>query len=185
MIEFSGQFNNRVNAKLAEYQSRNTTKNLKKLATVFIVISAFLCIYGLACGLESYDDLFFFGIGVFGLVFWIIFPPLVKKTTKKMQDKLCKMSIMSNETTETYKFDEEKVFIFINQGDVYRSAIEAKYEYFSYVVEDEECYMLFISKMQCHIVFKDNLKKGSLREFEDILKRNFAENNYEKIAKNN
>lgn len=181
MVEFNVKFGQRVNDKLAESQIRKSKNALKKLSCFFIAFSLIFIIIPLISGLKEEDDIFIFSLGIFLLVFWAIFPSALSKTIKKQQNKNGTMTIMTEATEEVYKFDEEKVFIFTNLGEKYRSAVETVYSYFTNVVEDDDSYMLFVSKVQCHVVFKDCLTKGTLEEFESILHSHFSEKNYTKI----
>lgn len=181
MVEFEGKFDKRVNNKMAEWQTNKTQKAIKWLAIIFVIISALMCISGILSDLETDEDIYYFSIGIVGLIFWLVFPKIVRKATQKSQEKLYNETyLLSEETFETYKFDEEKVYIFTKKGDKYRSAVETSYDYFSNVLEDGESYMLFISSIQCHIVFKDQLKSGTLEEFEGYLHKYFQGDKYKK-----
>lgn len=178
MVEFSVKFGSRVNDKLAEYQMQKSNKILKNLSWAFIFLSVIFAIMPLANGLVDETDIIIFGVAIFFIVFWVFFPRVALKSAKKQQEKNGTMTIMTDATEEVYKFDEEKVFIFTTLGDKYRSAIETVYGYFLRVVEDDDSYMLFISNVQCHVIFKDCLTKGTLEEFETYLTKNFTGQNY-------
>lgn len=181
MVEFSGKFNDRVNKKLAEYQNRKIGKSMKTFCLALLVLGIALCVFAFADGLKTETDVVLLGIGLFGIIFWFIFPGTLKKSIQKTQKKQNTLSIINDETSETYKFDKEKVYIFLEQGNKFRSAIETDYDYFSNVVEDDECYIFFISKLQCHVVFKDGLTKGSLEEMDDYIKKHFSGEKYQRI----
>lgn len=178
MVEFSVKFGSRVNDKLAEYQMQKSNKILKNLSWAFIFLSVIFAIMPLANGLVDETDIIIFGVAIFFIIFWVFFPRVALKSAKKQQEKNGTMTIMTDATEEVYKFDEEKVFIFTTLGDKYRSAIETVYGYFLRVVEDDDSYMLFISNVQCHVIFKDCLTKGTLEEFETYLTKNFTGQNY-------
>lgn len=182
MVEFKVKFNNRITEKISEYQVNKTKKNFKKMTIMFIIIGVFLTAYGLLNKLSEMFDYVCVGVGVFSLVFGIIFPKTYKKTIRKIQNKIEEESnFMDDLTEEVYKFDEEKVFIFTTRSDVFRSAVETVYDYFYNVLEDDECYILFISSAQCHVVFKDCLTKGTLEEFEKYLHSHFSGEKYIKV----
>lgn len=184
MVEFKVKFNNRITNKLSEYEIDKNKKNIKKLSIIFILVGIFLIFCGIA--LEETFDYLSFGIGAFSLIFWIIFPKIYEKTVRKNQNKIeNELSIMDDLTEEVYKFDEEKVFIFTSRSDKYRSAVETVYDYFYNVLEDDDCYMLFISSIQCHVIFKDCLTKGTLEEFETYLHSHFDDKKYIKIPSKN
>lgn len=178
MVEFSVKFGSRVNDKLAKYQMQKSSKILKNLSWAFIFLSVIFAIMPLANGLVDEADIAIFALAIFFIMFWVAFPRVALKSVKKQQEKNGNMSIMTDVTEEVYKFDEEKVFIFTSLGDKYRSAIETVYGYFLRVVEDDDSYMLFISNVQCHVIFKDCLTKGTLEEFETYLTKNFSGQNY-------
>lgn len=185
MVEFNVKFNNRVTEKMSEYQINKTKKNLKRMTIMFVVLGVFLTAYGIINGLIEMFDYFCVGIGVFSLVFGIIFPKTYKKTVHKNQNKIEDESRFMNDLTEeVYKFDEEKVFIYTTNSDKYRSAVETVYDYFYNVLEDDECYMLFISSVLCHVIFKDCLTKGTLEEFETYLHSHFSGDKYIKVEDN-
>lgn len=184
MVEFSGKLNGRINKKLAEHQSRKVAKSMKTFCLALLVLGLALCTGSLINGLETDTDIVLFGLGLFGIIFWFVFPRTLKKTAQKAQNKQNTLSIINDETNETYKFDEEKVYIFTEQGNKFRSAIETNYDYFTNIVEDDDCYIFFITKIQCHVVFKDGLRKGSLEEMNGYIKKHFSGEKYERILPN-
>ena len=185
MVEFKVKFDKRIGKKLAEVQYENTCKKMKKLQTAFTILGVFLIAYSVFDKFAEMFDYFVFGIGVFSVVFWILFPKFLKKNLYKQQDKISEEGLLINDATEeTYKFDSDKVYIFTTMGEKYRSAIETDYDYFSMVTEDDECFMLYISSVQCHLIFKDSLSRGTLEEFEGYLKSHYSEDKYiKKVTK--
>lgn len=182
MVEFKVKFDKRIGSKLAEVQYENTKSKLKKLQIFFSILGVILIAYAIADLFSEIFDYVVFGIGVFSLVFWLIFPKILKQNLHKQQEKISNESaLMNNVAEEVYKFDSDKIFIFTTMGDDYRSAIETGYGYFSMVREDDDCYMLYISSVQCHLIFKDSLTKGTLEEFELYLKNHFSEDKYIKL----
>lgn len=179
MIEFNGKFDSRVNKKMTEYQLEKSKASIKKLMPLVLLLGALFVGLSFISFKSSGIDYFLFGIGVFLILFILIFPLTLKKTIIKQQEMIERQStLMGNSTEESYKFDDDKVFIFSTKGDKYRSAVETDYDYFSFVVEDDECYMMFISNVQCHVIFKDNLKQGTLEEFEALLSKHFVGDKY-------
>lgn len=179
MIEFNGKFDSRVNKKMTEYQLEKSKASIKKLMPLVLLLGALFVGLSFISFKSSGIDYFLFGVGVFLILFILIFPLMLKKTIIKQQEMIERQStLMGNSTEESYKFDDEKVFIFSTKGDKYRSAVETDYDYFSFVVEDDECYMMFISNVQCHVIFKDTLKQGTLEEFEALLSKHFVGDKY-------
>lgn len=181
MVEFKVKFDKRIGRKLAEVQYQNTLRKMKKLQVIFSLLGVVLIVYSIINLFADLFDYFVFGIGVFSLMFWILFPKLLRKNLQKQQDKISDEGMLINDITEEiYKFDSEKVFIFTTMGEKYRSAIETDYDYFSKVTEDDDCYLLYISSVQCHLIFKNSLTKGTLEEFNFYLERNFKGERFER-----
>ncbi|MBR3885631.1 MAG: YcxB family protein [Clostridia bacterium] len=179
MVEFKIKFDKRIGNKIAEVQYENTLKKIKKLKIFFLVLGALLIAYPIINLFKDLFDYYVFGIGVFSFVFWLVFPKIVKKNLYKQQNKISEEGLLINDVTEeVYKFDLDKVYIFTTMGEKYRAAIETDYDYFSLVTEDDECYILYISSVQCHLIFKDSLTKGTLDEFNRYLKLHFTEDKY-------
>ena len=106
---------------------------------------------------------------VLGVV-WIIGAWLTKIIQKNVD---ASMSIMSGDTTEIYTFDENGLVIETEKTGIYKSRVEATYKYVFRIEEDVECYYLFISKLQSHVVFKKYLAEGTLAEMQGYIAANF------------
>ena len=107
---------------------------------------------------------------VFSFAFGIIFPSMVVKATRRNQNIQNKSnSTLSGDSEMLFKFDEERMFIFVNRGEKFRSAIDTDYDYIFKVYEDNETYILYISKMECYIINKSDLISGTLEEFNKII----------------
>lgn len=181
MVEFKVKFDRRIGQKLAEVQYQNSVQKMKKLQLIFSILGIILIMYPIINLFADSFDYLVFGIGVFCLMFWVLFPKFLKKNLHKQQDKISDEGMLINDLTEeVYKFDSEKVFIFTTMGEKYRSAIETDYDYFSKVTEDEDSYLLYISSVQCHLIFKDSLVKGSLEEFNRYLELHFKGDKFER-----
>lgn len=181
MVEFKVKFDRRIGRKLAEIQYQNSLKKIKKLQMIFSVLGVLMMAYSIMNLFADFFDYFVFGIGIFSLLFWVLFPKFLRKNLHRQQDKISDEGMLINDLTEeVYKFDSEKVFIFTTMGEKYRSAIETDYDYFSKVVEDDDCYLLYISSVQCHLIFKDSLTKGSLEEFNRFLELHYKGDRIEK-----
>lgn len=158
MIQFNSKYNSNLTTKVNKFQ-------MKKLFWVFVIFSLFLIGIGVLGIIDG--DIFAGSLLVFIGVFYI---PLVWWLTKAFQKKLDKSnSIMSNETEQFYKFDENKFSISEKKGEEYRAEVEATYNYFYKVVEDKDNYFLFQSRVQIHVVPKDTLVDGTLEEFNKLL----------------
>lgn len=175
MVEFKVNFDSRVTRKMTEYQTDKSLKSTYKMMPLFLILGAIFIAVSFLNSKNSGFDYFLFGLGLFLIIFILLFPIILKSTIKNQQRMIeNNNTLMGNQTEEIYKFDEEKVFIFTNKGKKYRSAVETDYDYFCYVIEDENSFMLFISNVQCHVIFKDCLTNGSLEEFKEILSKHFS-----------
>lgn len=148
------------------------------LSVILIFLGAIILIDGFIPDPETTEDDRLFDIiyGAVLIVFGAVLFPLTKAITKFVQKKVnSTMSIMGDETTEVYLFDEKGLVIETERPDLYKSRTEASYKYIFKVEEDINCFYLFISKMQSHVVFKKYLVEGSLSEFYGYLADNFTD----------
>ena len=173
MVEFKIEYNERINEKLTAYQTKETKSKLSKIALSSVIVCICLIAYGIFEKQNEFYKSVFFIFGVSIIVFYVTLFLLLKGATKK-QIKKNNETIISDKTltVETLKFDEEKVFIFTNRGDFYRSAIETNYDYFCKAIEYDDSFILFVSNIMCHVIFKDCITKGTIEEFENLLKHN-------------
>ena len=184
MVEFKIKFDERIGKKLAEIQYQNTLIRIKKLKLIFIFLGLFLIAYPIVDLFSELFDYYILSIGVFDLIFWVLFPRVLRNNIYRQQDRIIKEGKLSEDITEeVYKFDSDKVFIFTTMGEKYRSAVETIYDYFVKVYEDDDCYVFYLSSVQCHIIFKDCLSGGSLVEFENYLRLNYKGERYIKDVK--
>ena len=169
MVEFKVKFNKKIGEKLAEVQYKNAVKKIRRLQIIFTIIGVVLMVYAVANSFADSFDYFAFGIGIFSLIFWLLFPKILRRNLHRQQDKISEESTIVNDLAEeVYKFDSEKVFIFTTMGENYRSAIETNYDYFSKVEEDDDCYLLYISNVQCHLIFKNSITKGTISNLANL-----------------
>lgn len=139
---------------------------LKKLNWVlWLVVIAFLAL-GV---MEILDENTF--VGIIWLVAAVIYYPLVLVLTKKFQKKVNQsMSVMSRETEEVYIFEEEQIEITQTKGMDYKAVVTTKYSYLYQVIEQKDNFILYISKMQAHLIPKDKIVEGSVEELQFIFK---------------
>lgn len=172
MVEFNVKLNNRSIQKLAIYQYKQTEKKLKNLCLVFVIMSLLLIAVAFLENEGAFVDVGTLIVGSASLVFWLIFPGVIRRAYEKQQKKIVKNSNIYGEDAEVvYKFDD-KVYIFTSKPNTYRCAEEAEYSFFTSVYEDDDSYLFFISEGQCYVVFKDCLTKGSIEEMSEIIKKN-------------
>ena len=144
---------------------------LKKQLWIYIVLSVALLLIGVFNYSVGEKE-----IGLFLIIFGLIFVPILLLTVKFSQRKVNEtMSILSGETVEIYEFNEEGISIQTNKGEEYFSLITAKYGYLYKVEETETNYFLYISKLQSHIVDKRFLIEGSIEQLNELFQRKLGE----------
>lgn len=185
MVEFKSKFDEKV----PEIVNQRQLGKMKSFFMIVLVLFAFLGAAMLFVAFENFEedkataisDLIF-AIVLLGVGF--AYYPLTKWFAKKYQNKVNKtMSLLSKETEEVFKFDEDKIFMFTTKGDDYRSAVETNYKYINNIVETEEYYFLYVSKVQCHVLKKKDLVSGTLEELNKIFEKHFTPENFKKDFK--
>ncbi len=76
---------------------------------------------------------------------------------------------MSPDTVQTYQFYPDKIIITQQNGDNYNATTTTDYSSLYKVEETADCYFLYISKVQSHVVNKADLKQGTIEELNVIL----------------
>lgn len=146
---------------------------MKKLWWLYALFTAIFAGIGVLNIVSEESDLVF---GIVMICVGVLFTPLCMGLTALLQRRINKsMSIMSEDTVETYVFDEEKFSIKDEKGEDYKSMVVAKYSYFHKVISTPTHYMLYLSQSQCHVLPKDSLVEGSLEELDRILNHNLHE----------
>ena len=157
MVKFETKFSGNVSRTLS-------VRSMKKLWWVYAIFSVLFILFGVL-NLES-DRIF----GIAMIVFGLLFTPLCIVLTRLLQKKVDKsMSVMSEETLETYTFDENVFTIVQEKGESYRAETRADYTYFNKVEENDTHYFLYLSSMQCHVIPKNSITEGTLEEFNGIM----------------
>lgn len=167
MIEFVGKFDSSVT------QSLNN-RQFKKFWWLFVLISGLIIVTGVIGLLfpeDEVDKIF----GIVMIVIGVLVTPFCFLLTKLLQKSIDKsMSILSNETVETYRFYQDKLVITQSKGEEFEAVTTAKYSYLYQVEETATHYFLKISKMQSHVINKANLTQGTLEELNAILSANLG-----------
>ncbi len=146
---------------------------MKKFWWAYALCTVIFVALGVMDIVSSEPDLVF---GIVMIVIGVLFTPLCIWITSCVQKRIDKsMSIMSENTVETYVFDEDQFSIKQEKGEEYKAITVAKYSYFHKVVSTPQYYMLYLSKMQCHVLPKESIVGGSLEELDKILNRNLHE----------
>lgn len=164
MIVFESKFDKNVAKSLNIF-------TMKKLWWMYLILSLSLALIGVSSLLEG-DTAF----GIFMLSFGVLFTPLCVVLTFLLQKRLNKsMPLMSEETTETYTFYDDKFEIVQQKGEDFFSNTSCKYtSYINKIKETKDCYFIYISNVQAHVVYKNSLKEGSIEELNGILTANLG-----------
>lgn len=158
----------------------------KKTRKLFLTLSIIIVLLGLLYLAIAIDDkklgeeyVGSLVVSIMLIVFGVAYYPFAKWLTKYSQSNVNKsLMLISSDTEETYKFDEDKLYIFTVKGEKYRSATETTYDYICNVVENDTFIYLFISKTQCHVVSKKDIASGDIDELHTILKKHFNGTKY-------
>lgn len=175
MVRFETKFNSESSRALNK-------RAIAKMSWVYVLFSALFVFLG-AVGIigaltdgeaEQSGKIADIAFGCVFVAFGLAFKPLTSWLTKVIQKKVdASMSIMSGDTTEIYTFDENGLVIETEKTGLYKSRVEATYKYVFRIEEDAECYYLFISKLQSHVIFKKYLAEGTLAEMQGYISANF------------
>lgn len=155
------EFKTTLDANKMTAVNRNT---FKKMWFVFVIISVLFIGFGVFAILLPEDASDFY-LGIFLVVFGALFTPLVWLITAAEQRRLNKsMPVMSENTLSTFTFDEEKITVVQTKDFDYYDKTVISYRYLHKVLENNDYYFLYISKMQCHVIDKASLTQGTLEE---------------------
>ena len=160
------EFKTKLDASKTKAVNLNTFKRLWWLFAAVSLLFIVLGVVGLLSGEDS-EDLYY---AIFCLVFGVLFTPLVMLLTMIIQKSINKSaSYISDNTEETYTFDEDNITVTQSKGEEFSAVTTAKYSYLYKVIENKGYYFLYISKMQCHVIDKQSITSGSLSELNVIL----------------
>lgn len=168
MVKFRTKFDSESTASLNRAQ-------IKKFLWIYVILSLMLVVAGISRMLTPEGTEYDIIVGVILIAVGVTIIPVLLLVTKSAQKKIDNsMSILSENTEETFSFDNDKIYIETVKGEQYKSYVEASYSYLYKVVENADSYFLYISKMQCHVIAKKYLVEGNLFELNDILKCYFS-----------
>ncbi len=166
MIKFETKFNSDATKQLNSF-------TMKKIWWLYLLFTLLFVLLGTLNLIGDEPDLIF---GIVMIAVGVAFTPACIGLTFLMQKKLNKtMSILSEDTVETYVFDEEKFSIKQEKGEDYKAITVAKYSYFNKVISTPTHYMLYLSASQCHVLPKSSLVEGSLEDLNRIFNANLHE----------
>lgn len=187
MVEFKTKFDAQMVEIMKSENYRKTRKVFVWISCLFVALGALFILFAITEWKSNHEeamgDLGFGAFMIFAGVFYYFFIKFVANKTQKREME--SMTLMGSDTEEVYKFDEDKLFIFTNKGDDYRSAIEATYKYIDNIVEADDYYVLYISKIQCHVLQKKDIVSGSIEELNKIFEKHFTGDKYKKLLKKN
>lgn len=164
MVEFKSKFNDKVTESINKM-------SFKKLMPLFIILSGVFIVLGLFEFLFPEEGSV--GVGIMFILIGVLYTPLVLLLTKFVQKSINKsMSIMSDETEQTIRFDEERIEIIQIQGDKYEGITKSTYDLLYKVIETATHYFLYISRQQMFVVEKSSITEGTLQELNQILEKN-------------
>lgn len=168
MIEFK--------QKLDSNKSRALNNSMfKKYLWLYVLLSVLVIVFG-ALGILFGEDSSDFVVGVSLIVLGILIIPLgyvLARYLQKCTDKSA--TYISENTEETYTFDEQYITLTQTRGDVFTSTLKAKYSYIYKASEDKNYFYLYISKMQSHVIDKSSITQGTLEEVCALLKANLGD----------
>ncbi len=156
-----------VNTKFNEQATRELSNlQMRKFLILFIIVSAFLVLFG-SIGVVAGEDIEDFTLGITLVVLGFGFTPLVYVINLLLQTFINKsMAILNEDTTNVFKFDEDKVYQEMTRGEIYHAKSESVYSLIYKVYENENNFFMFISSTQAHIIPKKDIVEGS---YEDLV----------------
>ena len=160
MVEFRQKLDANKSMALLKHQ-------FKRMIILFVILSVlFVAIGGFYIALAVMDGESI-AVGLFLVIFGVLFTPLVMLISIPLQKSMTKsMSIISGDTSEVYTFDDEKISISVQKGEDYSSQTTAKYSYIFGVDESKTHYFIYISKQQAHVLEKSAITEGDLNELD-------------------
>lgn len=161
MIVFKTGLNSQTSKQLNKF-------NFKKIFWVFILISV-LCIAVGILGLVAGEDAEDRDVGIGLIIYGVLFAPLVWFITRLAQRHYDKSAAyISDDTVQTFKFDEERLYVEQERGDMFKSDLTAVYSYCYKVKESSTYYFIYVSSNQVLAVPKADIVEGDIDELDRI-----------------
>lgn len=172
MVVFKSQLDGSNMNNVVDYNLKKNKKAYIVLSLVFVVFGLLLVFLGVSNKDSESKLILYLGLGIFWVLFGILYTPFVRWLSRAQQKQINQsMPLLKGGAEITYKFDENKLFVYTVCGDKFREATEMDYGLISDVAENEQVIMLFISKAQCHVINKSDLVSGTVDEVHEILKK--------------
>ncbi len=147
---------------------------VKKSWWLFLLVSLIFVILGALNLVGEEPDIVF---GILAIAFGVIFTPMCLLFTSVVVKRQSQsMPSLSDETVQTFVFDNQQVTITAQKGEDFHSETVAKYNYFYRIEESATHFFLYISKNQSHILPKSDLVEGSLDDLKTIFAKNMGAN---------
>ncbi len=166
MVEFKAKLNNNKNYVFAKFPLRILS------GVIIIIFSLTFLILGFNSILNKTFDQDIIS-GIILIVLAVLFAPLCFLVCNYFYKKNYKNAIY--EAIEIYTLDDEYLTITQAKGNLFQTIVKAKYTDLYGVIEDNNYFYLYISKMQYHIINKSSITHGSLEEARTILKNNLKD----------
>lgn len=179
MVVVKSKLNGKNTFHALKFQTQKAKKSILICSVIIFLIG--MLFIGLAIKNKTNQNLLIY-YSVAGVLFALIgvfYMPLIKWLNKKQQAKTNdSMNLLSDETEITYKFEENKLFIYITRGTKYREVTEMDYDIITEVCEDNETIVLFISNMQVYVINKADIVSGTVEDIRSILGKYFIGDKY-------
>lgn len=159
---------------LDENATKILNKSHSKRQWLIIMAADLLILFGGIANIASAEDDAMFG--VFLTAFGAVFPPLLVLINFITRHSLNKSNYMvSGDTESYYRFDAQRIFERTVKGVDYQLTAEYTYRILYRVVETREAYLMYVSKIQAHIIKKSDLIGGTLEELDGYFRYNLAD----------
>lgn len=159
MIEVKSKFDANLTKPLLRLQLRN-------LWVLFILFPLFFVLIGVVFIVGPEPDIVF---GATIIAFGTLFLPLVYLLSIFFQRIINKsMKIMNTETTNYFRFDENKIYQEMIRGDEYKATSESSYKMLHKAYETKSHFFMYISNMQTHVIPKKDIVSGTPQELANI-----------------
>ena len=160
MIEVKTILNQNLIKKFNADQAKSKVWFVFALTAIFVVL-------GIVCFFVKFIDTFY---SVFLIIIGLLLPVIYYLTVRILTNRVLKSSpILKNETTQVWRFLDDKIIF--NESGKY---VEARDTQFSYeaihkIEENENAFYIYVSKMQAYILDAKGFTMGSRHELHGFL----------------
>jgi K+ transporter len=173
MVETRSRTDNFDNSKFINVQVKKTKKLIIFFEVLFLLIAVIFFVAGLKENGE--DQMFDFVFAGMMLLFVILYIPIVKVISKKLQKNSNGTSYAFQNNAEIYfKFEDDKFYMEVSCADL-KETVEAKYNYFYQVIEEGDHLFFFVQKQALSAaISKQDVVSGTYEELKEILNKNLG-----------